>query len=71
MSLVAEQMNYFEAKEKSEGMLTKVVKYGFSIMFMLSALVYVFDLDKITKSGKTKQRRRWKSVFAINFLDWF
>ena len=57
MSLVAEQMNFFEKKEKQEGMISKVIKGAFSIMFVLSALTYALGLDKVGKTGKRHARR--------------
>jgi len=63
MSLVAEQMNYFEEAEASEGMISYVVKTAFSILFTLTALSYAFNLDKVSRTGNVKTKRSWLLIF--------
>jgi len=48
-------------------MISKIVKGGFSILFTLTAITYALDMDKVTKSGKVKPRRRW-IINGINLI---
>jgi hypothetical protein len=55
MSCVGESMDWFEEKEKAEGMMSKIIKGALSVMFFVSIVTYGLGLDKPGKLGGKKK----------------